>query len=140
MIRAVVDTHILVRAAIKPTGSVGPVLSRLRRRDYSLLISCAMLDELAEVLSRPRCRTKYQLNDRVLAATIWLIVLRSELIRPDRRIVAWRDPRADKFLEVASSGHAQVIVSGDEDLLTLNPFERIPRPAFPKCECRPRLR
>ena len=55
-----------------------------------------------------------------------LIVLRSELIRPDRRIVACRDPRADKFLEVATSGRAQVIVSGDEDLLTLNLFERIP--------------
>ena len=126
MIRAVVDTSILVRAVIKPTGSVGPVLQRLRRREYTLLISRATLDETADVLYRPRLRTKYQLSNRVLRATIRLIVLRSELIRPDRRIVACRDPRDDKFLEVAVSGRAQVIVSGDEDLLTLNPFERIP--------------
>ena len=126
MIRAVVDTSILVRAVIKPTGSVEPVLQRLRRREYSLLISRATLDELVEVLYRPRLRTKYQLSDRVLRATIRLIVLRSELIRPDRLIVACRDPRDDKFLEVAVSGRAQVIVSGDEDLLTLHPFERIP--------------
>ena len=126
MIRAVVDTNILVRAVIKPTGSVGPVLQRLRRREYSLLISRATLDELVEVLYRPRLRTKYELSDRVLRATIRLIVLRGELIRPGRRIVACRDPRDDKFLEVAVSGRAQVIVSGDEDLLTLHPFERIP--------------
>lgn len=126
MIRAVVDTNILVRAVIKPADSVGPVLQRLRRREYTLLISRATLDELADVLYRPRLRTKYQLSNRVLRATIRLIVLRSELIRPDRRIVACRDPRDNMFLEVAVSGRAQVIVSGDEDLLTLNPFERIP--------------
>lgn len=126
MIRAVVDTNILVRAVIKPTGSVGPVLQRLRRREYILLISRATLDELVEVLHRPRLRTKYQLSDRVLRATIRLIVLRSELILPGRRIVACRDPRDDKFLEVAVSGRVQVMVSGDEDLLTLHPFERIP--------------
>ena len=126
MIRAVVDTNILVRAVIKPTGSVGPVLQRLRRREYSLLISRATLDELVEVLYRPRLRTKYELSDRVLRATIRLIVLRGELLQPGRRIIACRDPRNDKFLEVAVSGRAQVIVSGDEDLLTLHPFERIP--------------
>ncbi len=44
--RAVVDTNILVRAVIKPQGSVGPVLQRLRRREYTLLLSRATLDEL----------------------------------------------------------------------------------------------
>jgi uncharacterized protein len=126
MIRAVVDTNILVRAVIKPTGSVGPVLQRLRRREYTLLISRATLDELVEVLNRPRLRKKYRLSERVLRATVRLIVLRSELIRPDRRITACRDPKDDKFLEVAVCGHAQVIASGDDDLLTLNPFDGIP--------------
>lgn len=57
--RAVVDTNILVRAVIKPQGSVGPVLYRLRRRDYTLLQSRATLEEIVEVLHRPRLRTKY---------------------------------------------------------------------------------
>lgn len=126
MIRAVIDTNILVRAVIKPTGSVGPVLQRLRRREYTLLVSRPTLDELAEVLNRPRLRMKYQLADRILRATIRLIVLRGELIRPDRRITLCRDPRDDKSLELAASGSAQVIVSGDADLLTLDAFERIP--------------
>jgi putative PIN family toxin of toxin-antitoxin system len=126
MIRAVIDTNILVRAVIKPTGSVGPVLQRLRRREYTLLISRETLDELAAVLHRPRLRTKYELSDRVLRATIRLVVLRGELIYPDRRIAVCRDPRDDKFLELAAGSNAQVIVSGDEDLLTLSPFERIP--------------
>jgi hypothetical protein len=52
--------------------------------------------------------------------------LRRELIRPDRRITPRRDPNDGKFLEVAVVGRAQVLISGDDDLLALNPFDRIP--------------
>lgn len=42
------------------------------------------------------------------------------------RIAACRDPTDDKFLELAVNGNAAVIVSGDADLLALNPFRTIP--------------
>jgi uncharacterized protein len=42
------------------------------------------------------------------------------------RIVACRDPTDDKFLELAVNGRADFIVSGDTDLLALNPFRNIP--------------
>lgn len=124
--RAVVDTNILVRATIKPNGSVGPVLQRLRRREYTLLLSRATLDELVDVLHRPRLRTKYGLSESVLRAVIRLVVLRSELVQPAVSIAVCRDPKDDKFLEVAVAGQADVIVSGDEDLLVLDPYAGIP--------------
>ncbi len=37
-----------------------------------------------------------------------------------------RDPTDDKFLEVGRYGHAGLIVSGNADLLALNPFHDIP--------------
>ena len=40
-------------------------------------------------------------------------------------IVACRDAKDDKFLELAVNGNAKLIVSGDEDLLILNPFQEI---------------
>jgi putative PIN family toxin of toxin-antitoxin system len=124
--RAVVDTNILVRSIIKPQGSVGPVLQRLRRREYTLLLSRATLDELVDVLHRPRLRVKYSLTDSGLRAVIRLIVLRSELVRPNERAAVCRDPKDDMFLEVAAAGNADVIVSGDEDLLILDPYAGIP--------------
>ncbi|HNS03103.1 MAG TPA: putative toxin-antitoxin system toxin component, PIN family [Anaerolineae bacterium] len=124
--RAVVDTNILVRAVIRPQGSVGPILQRLRRRDYTLLLSRETLDEVVEVLHRPRLRVKYGLSDNVLRATLRLIVIRSEMIHPGIQIVVCRDPKDDKFLEVAVAGQADVIVSGDDDLLVLNPYAGIP--------------
>ncbi len=124
--KAVVDTNVFVRAIINPQGSVGPVLERLREREYTSLISRAALDELVQVLHRPRLRQKYGLTDRNLDAVVRLIVLRSELIDPQQRIAVCRDPEDDKFLEIAVAGQADAIVTGDADLLVLHPFEGIP--------------
>ncbi|GBD08116.1 hypothetical protein HRbin22_00348 [Candidatus Thermoflexus japonica] len=124
--RAVVDTNILVRALIRPQGTVGPVLLHLRRGDYTLLYSDATLEELVVVLHRPRIREKYGLSDEDIRTVVALILLRGEPVTPQVRIRACRDPHDDKFLEVAVSGRADVMVSGDEDLLILSPFQGIP--------------
>jgi putative PIN family toxin of toxin-antitoxin system len=50
----------------------------------------------------------------------------AELVTITERIVACRDPSDDKFLELAVGGRADLIVSGDRDLLALNPFRNIP--------------
>jgi len=41
-------------------------------------------------------------------------------------IRACRDPRDDKFLELAVNGEADLIVTGDQDLLALHPFRDVP--------------
>lgn len=140
--RAVVDTNILVRALIMPQGTVGPVLLRLRhtcagqvlRGEYTLLYAQPLLEELIDVLNpagrgmchRPRIRHKYSLTEDDIQTVVSLILLRGEAVAPEKRITACRDPRDDKFLEVAVTGKADVIVSGDQDLLVLNPFAGIP--------------
>jgi uncharacterized protein len=50
----------------------------------------------------------------------------AEPISISERIAACRDPRDDKFLELAVNGRAEMIVTGDRDLLSLNPFRNIP--------------
>jgi uncharacterized protein len=50
----------------------------------------------------------------------------AELITITEPIVACRDPTDDKFLELAVNGCADLIVTGDADLLALNPFRDIP--------------
>jgi uncharacterized protein len=58
----------------------------------------------------------------------WLrkLMAAAELIAVTERIAACRDPTDDKFLELVVSGHGDVIVSGDADLLALSPFRDIP--------------
>ena len=50
----------------------------------------------------------------------------AEIVQIDEQIAVCRDPKDDKFLERAVNGRADVIVSGDADLLTLGPFRGIP--------------
>ena len=124
--RVVVDTNILVRALIKPQGTVGPVLLRLRQGEYTLLYALPLLEELVDVLKRPRIRKKYGLSEQDIQTAVSLILLQGEAVVPNERIIACRDPKDDKFLEMAVAGKADVIVSGDEDLLVLHPFAGIP--------------
>jgi putative PIN family toxin of toxin-antitoxin system len=58
----------------------------------------------------------------------WLMQLMrsAELVSITERVVACRDPTDDKFLELAVNGRADLILTGDKDLLVLNPFRGIP--------------
>lgn len=125
-IRAVIDTNILVRALIKPLGTVGPVLRYLRDGAYVLIYSEPLLTELVDVLNRPRIREKYSLSSEDIETVMALILLRGELVVPKRRITVCRDSQDNMFLEAAADGNANMIVSGDDDLLSLEEFEGIP--------------
>ncbi len=102
------------------------MLRRLRDGTYCLLYSESLLAELVDVLHRPRIRNKYGITPGDVATVLTLIDLRGELVMPQRRITACRDPKDNQVLDVATSGRADIIVSGDDDLLVLNPFEGIP--------------
>lgn len=126
MIRAVIDTNLIIGAVIKPEGAVGPILRRLRDGGYTLLYSEPLLIELADVLNRPRIRQKYGLSAQDIETVLALILLRGEAVSPARRIDICRDPKDNVILEVAVDGNANVISSGDKDLLSLREFEGIP--------------
>lgn len=124
--RAVVDTSIIVRAVLRPLGTVGPILRRLQAGDYVFLYSPGLLAEILDVLRRDRFRIKYGIREEDLETLLSLIVLRGEEVLPSTRIQACRDPKDDQILETALDGRADVIVTGDDDLLVLHPFQDIP--------------
>ncbi|HVG10811.1 MAG TPA: putative toxin-antitoxin system toxin component, PIN family [Thermoanaerobaculia bacterium] len=124
--RAVIDTNILVRAMLNPDGSVGPVVDLLRDGHYLFLYSEETLNELIDVLSRPRMVHRYGLTAAEVDALCALVIRRGETVQSSRTIMVCRDPKDNKFLEVAAAGRADVIVTGDDDLKVLDPFEGIP--------------
>jgi len=125
MIRAVVDTNILICSLIKPHGTVGPIIPHLRDGDYTLVYSAPLVDELVAKLSLPRIQVKYHVRLEEIEALVALIVLQGERVIPTRKVKLCRDPKDDMFIEAALAGEAQVVVTGDDDLLTLNKFETV---------------
>jgi putative PIN family toxin of toxin-antitoxin system len=120
--RIVIDTNIFVSAALKDK-SLPAIALRLVQERGGLLKSSLTEAQFHEVLARP-----YLAPLISPAALDWLkqLMASAELVTITERVVACRDPTDDKFLELAANGYADLIVSGDGDLLALNPFRGIP--------------
>ena len=120
--RAVFDTNVAVSAALLPRSTPRRAVDLILERE-TLLISLPTSAELNEVLRRPRFNRylREELRLEFLAA----LLREAELVEITETVSVCRDPDDDKFLELAVSGAATHIISGDEDLLTLHPFRGI---------------
>lgn len=124
--RAVIDTGVFVSALIRPRGRTGAVLNALRQGSFIAIYSTETLLEIVDVLGRDKFRVKYHIQPDDIKAFLNLIRLRGELVIPTQKVNACRDPKDDKFLEVAMVSNADCIVSGDLGLLDMISFENIP--------------
>jgi len=122
MIRAVIDTNILVSGLINPDGPPGRILKALRDGRFTIILSPDLLDEIAAVLLYPRVRDKYGIDRRAREALSDLLALRGDLVAPAERVQVCRDPDDDRLVEAAVGGHAEYIITGDVDLLHLEGF------------------
>jgi putative PIN family toxin of toxin-antitoxin system len=120
--RVVVDTNVFVSAALRTKSS--PALAvYLAERRRILLKSTATEQELLQVVARP------QLAHLISPPFLdWLsgMLAAAELVTITERVTECRDPKDNKFLELALNGGADVIISGDHDLLALSPFREVP--------------
>lgn len=117
--RIVADTNLLISRLLLPESLPAKAV-RKAVAEGQLLISDATLEELADVLSRPKFDSYVSLEDR--QQFIRVLNRIAERVTITAPVKACRDPRDDKFLEVALHGDADLIVTGDRDLLVLHPF------------------
>ncbi|MEA2039399.1 MAG: putative toxin-antitoxin system toxin component, PIN family [Thermodesulfobacteriota bacterium] len=120
--RFVLDTGVLVSAVLLPRSVPRQAVDSAFSHGI-VLASADTIGELDEVLRRPKF-------DRYLLEEERLLFLAAfsrdvEVVDVIERISECRDPKDDRFLELAVDGHATCIVSGDRDLLVLNPFRGI---------------
>lgn len=121
-LRTVIDTGVAVSAVLL-SHSVPRQAFDLAVERGRLLISAATIAELDEVLRRPKF-DKY-VSEKQRLEFLAALVRDAELVEVTEQIAECRDPRDDRFLELAVSGGATHIVSGDADLLVLHPFRGI---------------
>ena len=119
--RVVVDTNVVVSGLLFPDSV--PARALLKAQKGDVLSSEATRLELITVMSRSRFDryVERQIRQRLTAEYVDATVL-VEISAPIR---VCRDPHDDRFLEVAVPGRADVIVTGDADLLALHPFRGV---------------
>lgn len=118
----VLDTNTLVSRLLCPGGVVAQAVDHALARGV-LLVSQETLDELVRVLTRTKFDPYISRDDR--RRFLELLGGVARVVPVVRRIRACRDPKDDKFLDVALSGDAAAIITGDQDLLVLDPFHGI---------------
>ena len=120
--RCVLDTNVLISALLVPGSKPRQALDRAFR-EGKVLLSFATLAELYDVLHRKQFR-RY-IDEEDARSFIAALARESEWIDVNVQIKICRDPKDDKFLEIAVSGQATQLITGDADLLVLNPFQGI---------------
>ncbi|HXG11032.1 MAG TPA: putative toxin-antitoxin system toxin component, PIN family [Gemmataceae bacterium] len=122
-LRAVFDTNTAVSALLFEQSVPGKAF--FAALDCGkILLSQATFAELHEVLAREKFDRYLTREEREEFLT--MLLREATVVEMTEEIRACRDPKDDKFLELAVSGRATCLVTGDQDLLALHPFRGIP--------------
>ena len=121
MKRVVLDTNIFVSMALG--GQVGKLNDEWRVGKFILVVSDEIVSEYLNVLQRP----KLHLKSRTIAAIVNRVYRKAEFVEPEEKIlVVLADTSDNKFIEAASEGRTDYIVSGDKHLLDIKEYKSIP--------------
>jgi uncharacterized protein len=108
-LRLIIDTNILVSAALKPDGLQRTLLLLATTRPATLYVSEAILAEYRAVLARPELKIRKGLRQQLLQ----LIKSRSRTVTPSRALEVTKDPDDNKFVECADAARADYLVTGN---------------------------
>ena len=120
--RYVFDTNVIVSALLFEHSTPGRAFYEALGRG-EILLSQPVVDELNDVLRREKFERYVRLDDR--ERFLNALIREATLIEVTERIQICRDPKDDRFLDMAVAGGASHIITGDDDLLVLNPFRGI---------------
>lgn len=122
--KVVVDCNVLISAGLSKTGASAQAIKRAEDF-HRMILSENTLREFSDTLLKTKFDKYFKPID-VRFAIISRYSNKCELIVPFHRIKVCCDPNDDMYLELALSGKADCIITGDPDLLVLHPFENIP--------------
>jgi len=120
--RVILDTNLLIMAVLVKNRIPDKAL-RKAHNNCTILCSKAIFNEYNKKLLLPKFDKYVSIEKR--AEMLKNIEKEALCIEPELNIIDCRDPKDNKFLELAIAGKANCIVTGDKDLLVLHPFRGI---------------
>lgn len=120
----VIDTNVLISAVIVKESVPGRAVRKALLNDV-VLRSESTTVELVGTLKKRKFE-RYFASEYEKDLSVHLLINHIKRIDVLHRVKICRDPKDDMYLELALSGNADCIVTGDKDLLALNPFRNIP--------------
>jgi putative PIN family toxin of toxin-antitoxin system len=110
VIRAVIDTNVLVSGLLSPNGNEALIVLAINQGLVRACVSAAVLQEYAEVLERP----KFSFPPDEIAAVLTMFRSAGELFHPEGPAPVLPDPDDSKFLHCADAAKAEYLVTGNK--------------------------
>lgn len=120
--RVVIDTNTLI-SGILVASSIPDLAIQKARKLATILVSAETIEELQLVMSRSKF-DKY-VSVKIRSEFVSQLIQESELVEIEESVNVCRDSKDNKFLELAINGKANYLITGDSDLLVLNPFRGV---------------
>jgi len=119
-VRVVFDTNIFISAFVIPGSLAEKAILKIIEREDFLLISRDIIDEVLSVLS-----SKFGRDREALSHVALILSELAEWVRPGRRVKIFKDEPDNRILECAIYGRADVLVTGDKEILQLKEYEGV---------------
>lgn len=125
-IRAVLDTNVLLSGLLSKNGPPGQIVDAWLGGRFTLVTSLYLVEEINHVLTYPCLVKRLRLSPEEQKAFLAALLTKAEIVPGHLHFPgATRDPKDDPVVACAAEGTATFIVSGDEDLLTLQSYAGI---------------
>ncbi|UCH80614.1 MAG: putative toxin-antitoxin system toxin component, PIN family [Nitrospiraceae bacterium] len=118
--RVVFDSNIFISALVIPGSKAEKAIKRIIEGTDSLILSKVIIDEVLTVLAK-----KFGSDREHISRTAIYIADLGEIINPSKKLKIVKDDPDNRILECAMSGKAELIVTGDKELLSLGKFQNI---------------
>ena len=115
--RVVFDTNIFISALVIPGSLAEKAVSRIIEGRDELVLSTDIIKEVLSVLS-----SKFGREREALSHVAVILLDLGNWVKPDQRIRVLRDEPDNRILECAVSGRAELIVTGDKEMLRLKEY------------------
>src|SRR4030042_2940996 len=115
--RVVFDTNIFISALVIPGSLAEKAVSRILEGRDELVISTDIIKEVLSVLS-----LKFGREREALSHVAVILLELGEWVRPDQRVRVFKDEPDNRILECAVFGKADLIVTGDKEMLRLKEY------------------
>jgi putative PIN family toxin of toxin-antitoxin system len=119
-VRVVLDTNIFISALAIPGSLAEKAIIKIIEGGDILLISKDIINEVLSVLS-----SKFSRDKEGLSHVAVILSELGELVKPARKVSIFKDDPDNRILECALHGKADVLVTGDKEMLRLREYEQI---------------
>jgi len=118
--RVVFDTNIFISALVIPGSLAEKAVSRILDGQDELILSTDIIKEVLSVLS-----SKFGRDREALSHAAVVLLELGKRVKPDQRIQVLKDEPDNRILECAVFGRAELIVTGDKEMLHLKEYRGI---------------